>query len=75
MADRAGGVLVESVEEAADAIVKLLRRGGPRTWAQRGARVQEHFLMPRLLLNEAVLIAQLRAKRPLIPHTGSRIAS
>ncbi|HSL65059.1 MAG TPA: glycosyltransferase [Gaiellaceae bacterium] len=58
MADGAGGVLVDSTEEAAAAMVELLRdpdRGDELGRTGR-ERVHEHFLLPRLLLNELVLL-------------------
>jgi trehalose synthase len=61
MSDGAGGLLVESVDECAKAIMQLLRDPG---WAQqlgeRGReRVREHFLLPRLLVNELTLVKDL----------------
>ena len=56
-----GGFLVESIEEAADRIVYLL--GHPdesENIARLGwERVQQHFLMPRLLLDELRLVQSL----------------
>jgi len=61
MADGAGGVLVDSVEEAAAAIVGMVR--DPDHAAEVGRegheRVHDHFLLPRLLLNELVLLNEL----------------
>jgi len=69
MADGAGGVLVESIEECARALVALL--GDPdhaRELARRGReRVREHFLLPRLLLNELELMRELAERRPVVP--------
>jgi trehalose synthase len=61
MADGAGGVLVDSIEEAAAAIVTLVRdRDRAEELGRRGRdRVYEHFLLPRLLLNELVLLNEL----------------
>ena len=61
MSDGVGGVLVDSVEECAEAILQLLR---DPTWAaqlaERGRqRIQEHFLLPRLLVNELTLVKDL----------------
>jgi trehalose synthase len=63
MADGAGGVLVDSVEECAEAIVTLL--GDPDRAEELGRqghrRVRRHFLLPRLLLNELSLMEGLVA--------------
>jgi trehalose synthase len=61
MPDGVGGLLVDSVEECAQAIVTLLE---DRTLAaqlgQAGReRVRERFLLPRLLLDELRLLAEL----------------
>jgi trehalose synthase len=65
MADGAGGVLVDSVEECAQGIVELLH--DPSRARELGARgrerVRAQFLLPRLLLNELVLAAELVAGR------------
>jgi trehalose synthase len=72
MADGAGGQLVSSVEECAAAIVQMV--GQPelaRELAERGReRVREHFLLPRLLLNELALLAELASERPLEGEEG-----
>ncbi len=61
MADGAGGILVDSVAEAAAAISRLL--ADPDLAAQLGAagqeRVREQFLLPRLLLDEVKLLRDL----------------
>lgn len=69
MADGAGGLLVQGVEECGQALVALLRdRERARDLALRGhERVREHFLLPRLLLNELELMQELAAGRPVIP--------
>jgi trehalose synthase len=69
MADGAGGVLVGTVEECATAIVGLLHdRDRARDLARKGReRVREHFLLPRLLLNEVSLMQALAAGRHLLP--------
>jgi trehalose synthase len=61
MADGAGGVLVDSSEEAASAMVALLGDADrAREEGRRGReRVIEHFLLPRLLLNELMLLNDL----------------
>jgi trehalose synthase len=61
MADGAGGVLVDSTETTAEALVELLTdtdRAGALGRSGR-ERVHEHFLLPRLLLNELVLLNQI----------------
>ena len=61
MADGGGGVLVDTVDETAAAIVELLRdRERADDLGRRGRqRVYEHFLLPRLLLSELVLLNEL----------------
>ena len=61
MPDGIGGTMVDSVEECATAMLSLL---GDRALAEQlGAsgreRVREHFLLPRLLLEELQLLATL----------------
>lgn len=68
MSDGDGGYLVDGVEECAKAIRLLL--GDPALAADLGARgrerVREHFLLPRLLLNELALMADLLEGRPTL---------
>jgi len=67
MADGVGGVLVDSVEECARALVSLLR-DEPRATelAARGReRVREHFLLPRLVLNDLSLMRDISSTRPI----------
>jgi trehalose synthase len=66
MADGSGGVLVDSVEEAAAAMVQLLRDPERADEIGRAGRdrVREHFLLPRLLLNELVLLNELAGNSP-----------
>jgi trehalose synthase len=66
MADGAGGLLVDSSEEAAAAMVSLLRDGEmAREQGRRGReRVVDHFLLPRLLLNELMLLNDLAGNGP-----------
>jgi trehalose synthase len=61
MADGTGGVLVDSIEEAAAALVGLVRDRdqAAEVGFQGRARVHDHFLLPRLLLNELVLLNEL----------------
>lgn len=58
MADGAGGILVDSVEACGEAIGQLLadRDRAERLGQSGRERVRRHFLLPRLLLNELVLI-------------------
>ena len=65
MADGVGGVLVDDIESCARAIESLLSDPEHATHlAQLGReRVREHFLLPRLLLNEVTLLASLVRKR------------
>jgi trehalose synthase len=66
MADGTGGILVDSVEEAATAIHELLR--DPDLAHELGRlgreRVYEHFLLPRLLVNELALLNELAGSAP-----------
>jgi trehalose synthase len=66
MADGVGGFLVGSVEECAAAITRLLHDTvAGRELARRGQeRVRQHFLLPRLLLNELSVIDDLMAGPP-----------
>lgn len=59
MADGVGGILVEDDAGFAPAVCWLLEHAdAARNLAERGrARVREHFLAPRLLLNELALLA------------------
>ena len=70
MADGTGGTLVDSTEQTADALVALLRdRDRAEQLGREGrARVYDHFLLPRLLLNELVLLNELAGN----PPTGVR---
>jgi trehalose synthase len=63
MADGTGGILVESVEECAQAMVSLLR-DEPRARALGASgreRVRRHFLIPRLVLDELSLMRRMAA--------------
>lgn len=67
MADGVGGILVDSVDDAASAISWLLRHPQEaRDIAAQGRdRVREHFLLPRLLLNEVSLMRDLVERQPI----------
>jgi trehalose synthase len=68
MADGAGGILVDTVERCAQAIVLLLQdRERAEMLAQAGkARVREHFLIPRLVLDEIRLMRRLAGSRNFV---------
>jgi trehalose synthase len=83
VAGRAGGIplqlgeelkeyLVDSVEACADAVIGLLKdRERARDAGRRGqARVREHFLIPRLVLNEIDLMRDLSAYAARSPESG-----
>jgi trehalose synthase len=66
MADGAGGILVDGVEECARAIVALLR-DEPRARALGASgreRVRRHFLIPRLVLDELSLMRRMATGAP-----------
>ena len=63
MADDTGGLLVDSVEECARAMIALLR-DEPRARALGASgreRVRRHFLIPRMVLDELSLMRRLAA--------------
>ena len=66
MADGVGGTLVDGVEECAAAVAGLL--SDPERARELGRlgqeRVREHFLMPRLVLNEISLMSALAKGSP-----------
>ncbi len=68
MADDTGGILVDDVEGCARAIASLL--GDPARAEALGRagreRVREHFLTPRLVLNELELMRDLAQAKPLL---------
>jgi len=67
MANGVGGILVNTVEECATAILQLLKNPQQaKELAARGReRVREHFLLPRLLLNELSLMSDLTKEQPI----------
>jgi trehalose synthase len=68
LGDGTGGYLVANVDQCAEAILRLLRdpqRAGALGHAGR-ERVRQHFLLPRLLLNELSAINALVTGRPLM---------
>jgi trehalose synthase len=67
MADGVGGVLVDSVEDCAREMIALLKdttRAEALSAAGR-ERVREHFLLPRLALNELSLLSEVASARPV----------
>jgi trehalose synthase len=73
MPEGVGGMLVDSVQECADAMLELLR---DRELAQRlgesgRAHVRERFLLPRLLMDELKLLASLRSAEAMAGAAGS----
>lgn len=70
MPDSVGGFLVDNVEECAAAVLYLLRE--PEEAQELGNRgrehVRQHFLMPRLLLDELRLMDALAQEQPLAPR-------
>ena len=62
MPEGVGGVLVDSVEECAEAMLELLNdRELAGALGQSGREhVREHFLLPRLLMEELALLASLQ---------------
>jgi trehalose synthase len=72
MADDVGGILVDGVEQCATAIGELLAdRPRARALGEAGRqRVREHFLIPRLVLNQLELMQELAGARPLARPAG-----
>ena len=68
-----GGMLVDSVEECADALLYLLRHPqAAHALGESGReRVRYHFLMPRLLLDELLLLETLAGERTASAPTGA----
>ncbi|QRK12283.1 glycosyltransferase [Archangium violaceum] len=64
-----GGLLVDSIEECADALLHLLRHPQvAHALGQSGReRVRQQFLMPRLLLDELRLLDALSTNQPQAP--------
>lgn len=73
MADGAGGLLVNTVDECAGALVSLLEDSErARELGRLGReRVREHFLIPRLLLNELELMRSLAGEREVVRREGA----
>ncbi len=69
MPEGVGGVLVDSTQECAEAMLKLLNdRELAGQLGQSGReRVREHFLLPRLLMEELHLLATLDSGGPIAP--------
>ncbi len=64
-----GGILVDSVDECADALLHLLRHPDvAHALGESGReRVRHHFLMPRLLLDELRLLEALSEEKTVAP--------
>jgi trehalose synthase len=71
MPEGTGGILVDSVDECAEAILHLLRHPQEAhcLGAQGREHVRRHFLMPRLLLDHLRLMDALAHHRPLEPRS------
>ncbi len=67
MPEGVGGVLVDSVQECAAAMLKLLedRELAEQLGHSGREHVREHFLLPRLLLEELELLASLHSDGPV----------
>jgi trehalose synthase len=67
MPEGVGGVLVDSVQECAEAMLRLLndRELSEQLGRSGRERVREHFLLPRLLLEELALLASLHSDGPV----------
>jgi trehalose synthase len=67
MADGTGGLLVETVEECARALIDLLGDPARATALGRSGRerVRRNFLIPRMVLDELALMRRLAAGTPL----------
>ncbi len=70
MPEGTGGILVDSVEECAEALLRLLRHPQKAQCLGEQGRehVRRHFLMPRLLLDHLRLLDTLAQERPLAPR-------
>jgi trehalose synthase len=66
MPEGVGGLLVDSVEECAEAMLRLLgdHELSEQLGASGRAHVREHFLLPRLLMEELALLASLGSDGP-----------
>ena len=70
MPEGTGGILVDSVEECAQAVLRLLKN--PQQAHELGARgrehVRQHFLMPRMMLDYLRLLDSMVHDKPLEPR-------
>jgi trehalose synthase len=75
MADGAGGILVDTAEQCAEGVLRILRDPSyAKELGQRGReRVRQQFLIPRLVLNELTLLTEL-AKSWTLPPASERFA-
>lgn len=73
MQDGVGGRLVQSTEQCASALLELL--SDPELAQALGRsgreRVREHYLLPRLLMEELALLASLEDPQPALPTPPS----
>jgi trehalose synthase len=69
MPEGVGGILVDSVEQCAEAMLTLLadRERAAELGRSGRERVREHFLLPRLLLDELRLLSSLGGRVPSRP--------
>jgi trehalose synthase len=67
MPEGVGGVLVANIEECAQAMLKLLNDQELREQLGQSGRerVREHFLLPRLLMEELALLSSLGSEGPV----------
>ncbi len=74
MPEGVGGVLVDSVEECATAMLKLLSDRDLAEQLGRSGRehVREHFMLPRLLMEELALLVSLGSDGPPYSVESSR---
>ncbi|WP_224363801.1 glycosyltransferase [Hyalangium versicolor] len=76
MPEGTGGILVDSVDECAEAVLHLLKhpREAHRLGEQGREHVRRHFLVPRLLLDFLHLLDSLVQEKPVEPR-GLALAS
>ncbi|HEX5308997.1 MAG TPA: glycosyltransferase [Solirubrobacteraceae bacterium] len=75
MKDGVGGRLVQSTEQCASALLELLSNPElAQALGQSGReRVREHYLLPRLLMDELALFATLDNPEPALPTPGAPV--
>jgi trehalose synthase len=74
MADGVGGALVNDIQGCAGAILRLLtdKTAASEVAARGRERVRQHFLLPRLLVDELRLVKELEGGRPALPTDRER---